>query len=207
MTSAAIREKSGSTRRCQRPRASMQKIPVNSSFDFNAFYRAYAKPAKALAHRRCRTIDPDDVVQDAFLRALEDKAIVAALNPQSYLYRIVSNLVIDEYRKTRVRTRFLEDEANHLLREGPSETESSIQSRLELKQVYELLSDLPLQVRSVFALHYIYGQNQIEISACLGVTTRTVNRYLIRIREAIVNGVERKSANDDSGSASNSGGR
>jgi len=173
---------------CRSPRAcsSVRETAGEPSFDFDAFYRAYVKPAKAFARRRARSLDAEDVVQEAFLRALEDGAIATAASPQTYLHRIVSNLIIDEHRKARVRSRYSDDEADHLLVEDPGETEASVQSRLELRQLCELLSLLPLPCRNAFSLYYIDGLNHCEISGRLGVTVRTVDRYLNKVRAFLV---------------------
>jgi RNA polymerase sigma-70 factor (ECF subfamily) len=155
-------------------------------FDFEGFYRAYVTRAKAFARRRARWLDSEDVVQEAFLRALEDGAIATAESPQTYFNRIVSNLIIDEHRKARVRSRYSDDEADHLQVEDSGETEASVQSRLELRQLCELLTLLPPRCRSAFSLYYIDGLNHCEISVRLGVTVRTVDRYLNRVRAFLI---------------------
>ncbi len=165
---------------------SVRETAAEPTFDFDAFYRAYVTPAKAFARRRARSLDAEDIVQEAFLRALEDGAIAKAESPQTYFNRIVSNLIIDEHRKARVRSRHFDDVANRLQVEDPGETEASVQSRLELRQLCELLTLLPPRCRSAFSLYYIDGLNHCEISVRLGVTVRTVDRYLNRVRAFLI---------------------
>ena len=169
-----------------RPCASARETAEGPSFDFDAFYRAYVKPAKAFARRRARSLDAEDFVQEAFLRALEDGAIATVASPQTYLNRIVANLIIDDHRKARVRLRYSDDEADHLSVKDPGETEASVQSRLELRQLCELLSLLPQPCRKAFSLYYVDGLNHCEISMRLGVTVRTVDRYLNKVRAFLI---------------------
>ncbi|ARN80791.1 RNA polymerase sigma factor [Methylocystis bryophila] len=166
--------------------SSGQETAKEPSFDFDAFYRAYAKPARAFARRRARSHDAEDFVQEAFLRAFEDGAIATAASPQTYLHRIVANLIIDEHRKARSRSRYRDDEADQHSVEDPGETEASVQSRLELRQLCGFLSLLPLPCRKAFSLYYIDGLNHCEISMRLGVTVRTVDRYLNKVRAFLI---------------------
>jgi len=166
-----------------------QETSEGTAFDFEAFYRAYATQAKAFARKRARSHDAEDFVQEAFLRAYEEGAIETALSPQSYLHRIVTNLIIDEHRKARVRSRYSDDEADQLSVEDPAETEARVQSRLELRQLCDLLSVLPPACRKAFSLYWIDGLNQCEISRQLGVTPRTVDRYLNKVREFLVQSI------------------
>ncbi len=168
----------GSARRCNSGSESVEEPP----FDFDAFYRAYVAQAKAFARRKARSLDAEDIVQEAFLRALEDGAITTAASPRKYLNRVVANLIIDEHRKAQVRSRYSDDGANHSEVEDPGETEASVQNRLELRQLCELLSQLPAPCRSAFSLYYIDGLNHCEISVRLAVSVRTVDRYLKTVR-------------------------
>ena len=168
------------------PCSSERESAEASPFDFDAFYRAYVKQAKAFARRRARSLDTEDFVQEAFLRALEDGAIATVANPESYLNRIVANLIIDDHRRAQVRSRHSDGEADHLSVEDPSETEASVQNRLEFRQLCEFLSLLPLPCRKAFSLYYIDGLNHCEISMRLGVTVRTVDRYLNKVRAFLI---------------------
>lgn len=163
---------------CSPLREAAEELP----FSFDVFYRAYAKPAKAFARKRAPSLDAEDVVQEAFLRALEDGAIATVASPQTYLRRILSNLIIDEHRKARVRAHYADDDADHQSLEDPCDAEASVQSRLELRQLCEHMSLLPVPCREAFSLYYIDGLNHCEISQRLGVTVRTVDRYLNKVR-------------------------
>lgn len=169
-----------------RSQSSAREIAEAPTFDFDAFYRAYVKSAKAFARKRGQAFDAEDFVQEAFLRALEDGAITTATSPKTYLHRIVANLIIDDHRKARVRSRYLDDEADHFSVEDPNETEASVQNRLELRQLCGFLSLLPPPCRKAFALYYIEGLNYGEIATRLGVTIRTVDRYLNKVRAFLI---------------------
>lgn len=173
---------------CSSPRAccSVRNTTEEASFDFEGFYRDFATRAKAFASRRTRSHDAEDIVQEAFVRAIEDGAIATAASPQTYLHRIVANLIIDEHRKDRVRSRYSDDEADQLAVEDPGQTEAGVQSRLELRQLCEHMSLLPAPCRKAFSLYYIDGLNHCEISLRLGVTIRTVDRYLNKVRQFLI---------------------
>ena len=186
MTRSSSKKRRDGARCGPRPCVSVRETDEEPPFDFEAFYRAYVTRAKAFARRRARWLDAEDVVQEAFLRAIEDGAIATVASPQTYLNRILSNLIIDEHRKAQVRSRHSDDDADCLSIKDPSETDAKMESRLELRQLCELLSLLPLPCRKAFSLHYIDGLNHCEISLRLGVTVRTVDRYLNKVRAFLI---------------------
>jgi RNA polymerase sigma-19 factor, ECF subfamily len=175
-------------RACGDPHArrSERENAVEPAFDFEGFYRAHAIEITAFARRRAPAHDAEDFAQEAFLRALEDGTIATAASPKTYLNRIVANLIVDEHRKTRIRSRVSDNEADHLAVEDPSQSEASIQSRLELRQLCELLKLLPRPCQKAFLLYWIDDLDHCEIALRLGVTVRTVERYLNKARAFLV---------------------
>jgi RNA polymerase sigma-70 factor (ECF subfamily) len=108
---------------------------------------------------------------------------------RSFLYRILNNLIIDEYRKhktqsldamleneetsTAVEAEFLRDEVN---------IEEEAMTRFDSARAVEALSKLPEQHKSVLVLRYIDGLSPKEIAESTGESENTIS---VRIHRGI----------------------
>ncbi|MBL8268837.1 RNA polymerase sigma factor [Steroidobacter sp.] len=120
--------------------------------------------------------DLDDVAQEVFLRLLRysDEAVVEY--PQSYLFRIATN-VVNEWHE-RARNKLPHDEAGleDLQIEPQHEPESSADRTLLDKQVQLALGRLPTRQRAVLLLHINDELTYKQIAVKLKLTPRVVRR-------------------------------
>jgi RNA polymerase sigma-19 factor, ECF subfamily len=152
------------------------------------FYRHNYQHVRVYARRRKRNIDVDDVVQEAFLRVMEGEGIAQIKSPKMYMRRIVSNLIVDEFRKNTVRER--ECDQDYIKKEDTAchyQYEMALQRQMQLNQVADLLDNLPDLYKKSFILHYIQGYNQREISSIVGVSSKSVDRYLKKALDYLSN--------------------
>ena len=96
-------------------------------------------------------------------------------NPQSYFFRMATNLMIDRRRA-----------------EVQPDPERTAASRQQLAIVEEALKRLPARALDIFRRHRIEGRSQREIAAELGLSTSTIEsdlrqvyRLLAEVRERI----------------------
>jgi RNA polymerase sigma-70 factor (ECF subfamily) len=132
-----------------------------------------------------------DLVQDTFLKAwdhIRDGEEVRSY--KSFLYRILHNLIIDEYRRKKSGSldALLEDETRSnaiesLLSEGSfDDTASEIDSRLLVGSIRERMHDLPVQYREIITMRYIDELEIAEIADMLSVSENVVS---VRIHRAL----------------------
>ncbi len=158
------------------------------SDDLDDLFRRYHQELHRFARRRLG--EPDmaaDVVQDAFLRYAVMAGpggagqAQAVRNPKFFLFRIVSNLIID---LTRQRAR-RGTETGHgaMIDAHPDATpspERMAMGRQDLARLAQAIDGLPPRCREVFVLARIEGLKYPEIGARLGISPKTVYSHLVR---------------------------
>lgn len=120
-----------------------------------------------------------DIVQETYLRFLSRSQEDMVLNPRAFLYRIASNLVIDEKRRT------IRHERVHISAipaETIADSEPSANRILSGKQELEILrhavSELPPRCKEVFVLRKFELLTQKEIATRLGISRNMVEKHL-----------------------------
>ena len=131
-----------------------------------------------------------DITQETFLRALKyaDNGTTIK-NYRSFLYRILNNLIIDEYRKWKTQSLddLLENEEytdvaeNELLRD-PIDALEDAMLRFDGERAMHALEELPEHYRSVIVLRYIDGLSPSEIS---NITGENENAVSVRIHRGL----------------------
>jgi RNA polymerase sigma factor (sigma-70 family) len=124
--------------------------------------------------------DLDDVAQEVFVRLLRygDDAVIE--HPQSYLFRIATN-VMNEWRE-RSRNRLPHDDTwlADLQIEPDNEPESTTEHTLVDEQVRTAVSRLPPRQREVLLLHINDDLTYKQIAKQLKLTPRVVRRDIAR---------------------------
>jgi len=129
--------------------------------------RLYAVAFRLLGNRA----DAEDAVQRALLKSFVARD---AYSPQwavsTWLYRILTNVCIDELRRRRP-TDALEQAPAH-----PSSA-TAIGARIDVSRALEAV---PREARVLIALHYVDGLSHRELAAIRGISVNTVKSQLAR---------------------------
>ncbi|MEZ5333295.1 MAG: sigma-70 family RNA polymerase sigma factor [Thermoanaerobaculia bacterium] len=130
-----------------------------------------------------------DLVQLAFVRAWENRdRYDRRWSPNTWLYRIATNLSIDFMRSRGSRARLDEPVRRHLYEVASSGHRHEL-SRLEHHEVERilgtLLDDLSERQRSVFVLREIEGLSSREVGEILGCRASTVRNHLFAARREL----------------------
>lgn len=129
--------------------------------------------------------DADDLVQAACEKALRNAAqFVPGTRMDSWMYRIVQTLWLDDRRKTMRRGPRIDPEDAHLSDEGKAA--SLPEDRMMLARARAAMHNLPEGQREVLALVAIEGLSYRETAETLNLPIGTVMSRLSRAREALL---------------------
>lgn len=120
----------------------------------------------------------EDVVQTAFVR-LWDRSHVLPPDDElrPYLYRIVRNLVHNEWRRTNARAKWLDGQSQADL--SPLRTDANLEL-LELEDALErALQSMPARRREIFVLSRFHDLSNGEIAKLLDISQQTVANTLV----------------------------
>jgi RNA polymerase sigma factor (sigma-70 family) len=130
--------------------------------------------------------DAEDVVQEAFLRALRFFGGFHGGNARAWLLAIVRNTCYDWLRRNRPSEAFdsFDEEVHSVADQGPTPEDFVIEQadRLRLR---EALETLPLAWREVLILRELEGLSYKEIAEVAGIKMGTVMSRLARARTGL----------------------
>jgi RNA polymerase sigma factor (sigma-70 family) len=137
------------------------------------------KPLLQLLKRRLGcSHTAEDLMQETYLRVIQQDATLEIGNLRAYLFRIASNLAIDHGRRAAVSTwNHHEPLEEDLICPKPSPDKIAETSQ-ELDRLERLISELPPQCRRIFLLHRVQHLSHLEIAEQLGISPRTVETHI-----------------------------
>jgi len=143
---------------------------------FTRVAQEYAARLYVVAYRLLgNRADAEDAVQRALLKCF---AARDAYSPQwaisTWLYRVLTNVCIDELRRRRsaaVASRASSDIAPRHARPG------TVGERVDVERA---LAQVPREARMLLALHYVDGLSFVELARVRGITVNTVKSQLAR---------------------------
>jgi RNA polymerase sigma-70 factor (ECF subfamily) len=172
-------------RRCQRGDAQAM----------NELIQAYQKHVFNVAFRLSNNYDDaQDIAQEAFIRVFNSIGNFRGdANFTTWLYRIVTNVFLDERKKQRVRDHgsldeYMELEDSSVARqiEDPSPgPEAAVEQRERHEVVGQAVLQLPENQRVMIALYHFQGLSYEEIAAIMQLPIGTVKSRLNRARLAL----------------------
>ncbi len=133
----------------------------------------------------CGQVDQaDDLVQAACERALERRTQwTDGSRLDSWMFKIVQNLFLDQMRAHGVRRRYADGVA--AVSTGALDGNRVSESRLSLERVREGIQTLPPEQRSVLLLVCVEGLAYREVAETLSIPAGTVMSRLARARQAL----------------------
>lgn len=141
--------------------------------------KAHGDYLRGLARRLCRDhYDPDDLVQDTLLRAL-DSPIPEGANVRAWLARVMQNRFIDLIRRRDARR---EDQLGDLPSPSASVDDEVWWQSLSSEDVLSAAQRLPEEQRVAFKMFAFDGKSYDEIAAAQGIAKATVGTRILRAR-------------------------
>ena len=153
-----------------------------SEVDLAALVETYSSLLFRVAHSVLRSrAEAEDVVQDAFVRVLEHRrSLIAIQDMRVWLVRIAWNLAIDRRRRIRPE-QFDEGFAESLVaRNLPAD--EALNEAQRLRSVLRELERLPKAERNVLLLSVVEELGTVEMAEVLGRSESAVQALLFRAR-------------------------
>lgn len=128
----------------------------------------------------------NDLVQDCMLKALDNKEkFVHAQNFKGWMYTIMRNIFINNYRKL-VRDQTFVDQTENLYHLNlPQESGiENTESAFDLKEMYRIVNTLPREYKIPFSMH-VSGFKYREIAEKLGLPLGTVKSRIFFTRQKL----------------------
>ena len=130
---------------------------------------------------RLKTHDAEDVVQNAYLQLLQHPSPDEIRNPKAYLYKTAINCGLNHVRHQRVRSDHLQPDLDPDVLSSPTPCpETAVSDGQQLDRLRTVLAELPSLCRHAFLLNRVDGLTHGEIATRLGISQKTVERYIIK---------------------------
>jgi RNA polymerase sigma-70 factor, ECF subfamily len=148
------------------------------------------KPLLQLAGRILGDLEEArDVVQVTFFKVWENRLrFDDRFSPNTWIYRIASNLAIDHLRSRRSREKCAEPVRQHLrqVADGRAQRDLSRLQQGEVAAIFkELSTGLSEKQRLVFLLREIEGLSSLEVAEVVGCRESTVRNHLFNARKLL----------------------
>lgn len=175
--------------------APSRAIPVATPHE-DEFIEAFDEYADALfRHASFRLSNREralELTQDAFIKAWEYAKNSGEIRHwKSFLYRVLNNLIIDEYRRKKEQSldAMFENDPVHasgaLAVDGLAEKVERLDEEMLIEKMRELILQLPEQHRVVLTLRYIDGFSIEDIAATLDTSENVVSVRIHRATERL----------------------
>ena len=146
--------------------------------DLAGFFAAEAPRLQRFLRRCWPGVSAEDITQDSFARlcAVDPDSVES---PRAYLFRTARNLAINERKRAALVDIELVGDPSMLSQavEAPDPEQQVIAGEM-LTRLYEALHALPERQRVAIVLFKLEGRSYKEIGQRLGVSPRTVERYV-----------------------------
>ena len=131
--------------------------------------------------------DAEDIVQDAYLRAIRHFESFQGGEGRAWLLTIVRNLCYDSMRRRNVRERTasFDEELHNTFPVTTSDPEASLLQKERAEMLRQALAELPLELREVLVLRELQELSYREIASIAQVPMGTVMSRLSRARKRL----------------------
>ena len=122
-------------------------------------------------------LQAEDHAHDTFLRIITSKETLNINEPRAYLTTIAKRLLVNHWRRNTIERAYLERLSAYPEEVAISAEESAIILEV-LREIDELLNQLPEKVRTAFLLAQLDDLTYVEIGQRLEVSDRMVRKYM-----------------------------
>jgi RNA polymerase sigma factor (sigma-70 family) len=134
-----------------------------------------------LRHKRVVDLDVDDIVQETYARLAALDTVSNIREPKRYLFQTAYSIIAAHFRRSRVVSISVTSDLDQLNLMAPEASpEEEMIYRDELRELAAALASLPTACREAFTLRRVSGLSQRETAERLHVSEKTVEKYMAR---------------------------
>ena len=131
--------------------------------------------------RRTHDLDIDDIVQEMYARLASLEDADGIRNPRQYAAQTAISIALNLARHARVVPMIPIGDFEELgLASLEPSPEHTVNSQDELRELENTLQELPSLCRKAFLLRRVDGLSQKEVAEKLGISVKTVEKYMAR---------------------------
>lgn len=159
----------------------------------SVFHARRAALVRFLARRVGDFEAAKDLAQETWLKLAVGPAPSEVVNPQAYVFRVASNLAHDHWR-AEGRRRLSQGEVDLLLEAADDRPDpaAAVFGRIEAADLARALAEMPERRQAIFMLSRVHGLPHKEIAARFAVSTRTIEKEILRALEHCAGRLGRK---------------
>jgi len=155
--------------------------PITPNIAANLIKRHHCELNRFVS-RKLGTQEPSaDILQEAYLRLINQPTAESIANPRAFVFRIVANLVVDYQRRSVNRLPHDADEQTWLaLPDSQPDPEHHYQNQQKLAAINAAMAELPENCRLAFYLNRVEGHNHADIARRMHISESMVAKHLVR---------------------------
>lgn len=143
---------------------------------YNSIFRAHAKNLHDFLYYKFGTLlNPEDKVQEAFIKLWENCDQVSPKKAKSYLFTIANNMMLNAYAHQKIVLRYQKNKPQTHTIESP---EFLMEEDQYMQRLQAAIANLTEAQRSAFLLNRIEGKKHKEIALLLGISTKAVEKRI-----------------------------
>jgi RNA polymerase sigma factor (sigma-70 family) len=148
--------------------------------------RRYRPALLRFFHRRMPAgADPEDLVQEVFVRLARREDLANVENIDGYLFQAAANILTDWRRKQLTHAASAHGELDEHIEDVGFTPERVLIGKETLRSLLGALSMLPERTRAVFMLYHFEGLSHAEIGRRLSIAVRTVEDHIARANQVL----------------------
>ena len=158
----------------------------------DAWARDFREPLRRYFAKRCPgATDPDDLVQEVFMRLARRADLATIESVRGYLFQTAANVLADRFRKDARTLRGLESFEEEAHGSAELTPERVLIGKETLQEVKKALHELPEQTRAIFVLYHFENMRQGKIASALGMPLSTVEKHMARANKYLFKRMKR----------------
>ncbi len=143
---------------------------------FSKIYNKYSGDLyNYLYYKYGESLGPNDKMQDAFIKLLNNCKKIAPSKAKSFLFSVAKNMMLNEIKHQKVVLRYKEIKPKEYTNESP---EFVLEQKQFLQRYQNALSRLTEDQRVAFLLNKVEGKKHAEIAQMLGATRKAVENRI-----------------------------
>lgn len=141
-----------------------------------------------LRRRLPRTLELDDIVQEAYAVLADLDEVSHITNPRAYLFTTAQSVVLQQVRRAQVVSFETVAELENLdAARDEFDPERNAVAGEELRRIASLILSLPEKCRHAFVLRKVHGLSQREIAGRMGISENTVEKHICKGLRVLMN--------------------